>query len=1044
MNFTDIFIRRPVFASALSLLIIVIGLAAFSKMSVRQYPKIDVSTINVTTNYPGASADLMAGFVTTPMENAIGSVDGIDYMKSSNTQSTSAITIYLKLGYPMEKAITDVANQIQSIRWQLPKEIQDPVIRKYDPNARPILYIAYNSNDMSPEAVTDYLVRVVQPQIESLDGVSSAKIYGRREYAMRINLDPQKMAAHDVTANDVYKALSANNLQAAAGKIDGQMQSFNVTANTDMSSADQFNKMAIKTVGNKIIRLRDVGTAILGAKSYDTSAYVEGKKTTMMGIIPTSDANPLNVANAVKAALPKLQETLPKGLDVQINYDSTLFINASIEEVNETIVLAVIFVSIVIFLFLGSFRAVLIPIVTIPLSLIGVCGVMLALNFTINTLTLLAWVLAIGLVVDDAIVVLENIHRHMEEGLEPIPAAIIGAREIGFAIIAMTITLAAVYAPIGFTGGLTGILFTEFAFTLAASVIISGFIALTLSPMMCSRILTIKAMHATFPQLVDKFFNSIMLSYRDVLRNVLNYKWIIVIVAISFYGLFYFLITHTKSELAPMEDQGFIYTGIMGPSSSNVKYTEKYTDMINPIYQALPEMEHYGIINGVPAVNQGVSFITLTDWDKRKRTAMELVDSLGPQLNAIPGIFVAPMSPPPLPGSQGAYQLEFVLKDPLGVDKLQSIMGALENAARKNPGFIYVNTDLKLDKPQIHIVIDRNKAADLGIPMAEIANALNTMFGQPLGVRFSRKGRSYYVIPELKNNFDYAANPKDIHNIYVHTQSGKLVPLSNVLDVTEKVEAQSIDHFQQLPSATFQANLASSYTVGQALDFLESFMKKNYPSVAYDFSGQARQYVEAQGAMTLVMIFAVIFIFLVLAAQFESYRDPLIILCVVPLTLAGALLTLTLVPYLLNKIGISYPSGTLNIYSQIGLVTLVGLIAKHGILIVEFSNQLQLKGMSKLEAVIEATSLRLRPILMTTAAMVLGVFPLAIASGAGAVARNMLGLTIVGGMVIGTLFSLFVVPTFYVYMAKTKRVDKVLEAKIAEAIDKAQQLKEEH
>jgi multidrug efflux pump len=1032
MNFTDIFIRRPVFATALSLLLLVVGIAAFSKMPIRQYPKIDVSTISVTTIYAGASADLMSGFVTTPMENAIGSVDGIDYMVSKNTQSTSSITINLQLGYPMEKAITDVANQIQSIRWQLPKDVQDPVIQKYDPNAQPILYIAFKSNDMSPEGITDYLLRVVQPQMETLNGVSAAKILGEREYAMRINLDPQQMAAHNVTANDVFMALSANNLQTAAGKVEGDLQTFNVTANTDMSSPEQFNKMAIKTVGNKIIRLGDVGEAILGAKDYESSAYMDGRKTTVIGIIPTSDANPLDVAKAVKKVLPGIQQALPPGLTAEITYDSTLFINASIHEVYVTILLAVIFVSIVIFLFLGSVRAVMIPLVTIPLSLIGVCGVMLALNFTINTLTLLAWVLAIGLVVDDAIVVLENIHRHMEEGVEPIPAAIIGAREIGFAIIAMTITLAAVYAPIGFTGGLTGILFTEFAFTLAASVIISGFVALTLSPMMCSRILTVKAMHAPFPQMIDRLFHKIMVFYKGLLRKVLQRKWWVVAIAVVLYLLFYGLIKTTRAELAPMEDQGIILTYIEGPSSSNIKFTEKYTDMINPIYQALPELWHYGIINGFPTnVNQAVSFITLVDWNKRKRSSQEVSYSLVPQLSAIPGLMISPFNPPPLPGSQGLAQLEFVVKDPMGIEELEPVMQALMMAARQNPGFTFVTTDLKLDKPQVNLEIDRNKAGDLGVTMAEISSALNTMFGEPTNLRFSRKGRSYYVIPELKGNFDFIANPKDINTIYVHSQSGKLVPLSNFITVKELIEPQSINHFQQLPSATLVGNLAPWYTVGQALNFLENFIQKNYPMVQYDFSGQSRQYIQAQGAMTMVMFFAVIFIFLVLAAQFESYRDPLIILCVVPLTLAGALLTLRLT------------GGTLNIYSQIGLVTLVGLIAKHGILIVEFSNQLQLKGYSQLDAVVEATSLRLRPILMTTAAMVLGVFPLAIASGAGAVARNMLGWTIVGGMTIGTLFSLFVVPAFYLIMAKVKKTDEALNTQIEQAIERAKQTKTE-
>jgi len=1032
MNFTDIFIRRPVFATALSLLLLVVGIAAFIKMPLRQYPNMDVSTITVTTVYPGASADLMSGFVTTPLENAIGSVNGIDYMTASNTQSTSMITINLQLGYSMEKAITDIANQIQSIRWQLPRDIQDPVIQKSDPNAQPILYIAFKSQNMSPEAITDYLLRVVQPQLSTLDGVSAARIFGEREYAMRINLDSEKMAALQITANDVFLALSANNLQAAAGKVEGELQTFNVTANTDMETPDEFNQMVIKTVGNKIVRLEDVGEALLGAKDYDTSAYVDGQKTIVIGIVPTSDANPLTVARNVKKVLPQIQRGLPQGLKAQISYDSTRFIKASIQEVKDTILIAILLVVLVIFLFLGSLRAVLIPLVTIPLSLMGVCGIMLALHFTINTLTLLAWVLAIGLVVDDAIVVLENIHRHMENGLEAIPAAIIGAREIGFAIIAMTITLAAVYAPIGFTSGLTGILFTEFAFTLAAAVMISGFVALTLSPMMCSRLLTPKLMEASFPQWIDKQFHRWMLAYKNFLQKALKKKKWILLGALGLYGVFYFLVTHTRSELAPPEDQGVIFAYIQGPSSSNIKYTEKYTNLLNGIYKKIPELSHYVIVNGWGgATNRGGSIITLKDWDERHRSAMEISDSLAPDLSSIPGLMIGSFNPPPLPGAQGLVQLQFVLKDPMGMQELQPIMQGLMMAARQNPGFIFVDTDLKLDKPQIHLEIDRSRAGDLGVSMTEVANALNVMFGQPLNARFSRKGRSYYVIPELKGNFDYLANPKDIHNIYLHSQSGKLVPLSNFVTVTESIEPQSINHFQQLPAATLYANLNSHYTVGQALTYLESFMEKNFPNISYDFSGQARQYIQAKGAMRSVMFFAVIFIFLVLAAQFESYRDPLIILGVVPLTLAGALLTLHLT------------GGTLNIYSQIGLVTLVGLIAKHGILIVEFSNQLQLKGINKEEAVVEAASLRLRPILMTTAAMVLGVVPLVLANGAGAIARNMLGWTIIGGMVMGTIFSLLVVPTFYLYLTKPKTINHDLDMKINEAIDRAKNLKRE-
>ncbi|NNM59675.1 MAG: efflux RND transporter permease subunit [Legionellales bacterium] len=1034
MNFTDIFIRRPVFAMALSLMLIVVGIAAFVKMPVRQYPLIEENVINISTVYPGASGTIMAGFVTTPLENAIGSVEGIDYMTSASSESQSTITVNLLLGYSMETAMTDVVNEVQSTIWQLPKDVQTPNISKTDPNASPVVYIAFNSKNLSSAAVTDYILRAVQPVLNTLFGVSQTIIYGEREYAMRLNLDPLKMAAYGITAGDVMRILQNQNLQAAVGTVYSQYQQFDVTINSDMSTADEFNNMVLKQSNGTIVRLRDVGTAVLGANNYNSSAFVDGKETTVVGVVPTSDANPLAVSELVTAALPGISAAFPKGLSQEIVYDSSVFISASIHEVVMTIFEASIFVIIVIFLFLGSLRSVLIPIITIPVSIIGVCGVMLALNYTIDTISLLAWVIAIGLVVDDAIVVLENIYRHMEDGLQPVPASIVGAREIGFAIVAMTLTLAAVYAPLGFTGGLTGILFTEFAFTLAGAVIVSGFVALTLSPMMCSRILSYNDDPHSFTHRIDRVFEVIIVKYKSVLRRVMEKRWYVVGMAAFLYLVCAFLFTHTKGELAPLEDQGYLFGYIIGPSSANVNFTQKYTNMMDPIYAALPEMAHYLVVNGYGGVpSQAASVLNLVDWDKRTRSSNQIQATLLPKFWAIPGLKIFPINPQPLPTGGGLIPLQFVLKTTNDIKTLLPAIQQLQMAAMKNPGFTNVTTNLMYDRPRVKLVIDRNKAGDLGISVADITNSLGTLFGSPENVQFAIQDRAYYVIPEYTQNFNFAANPNDMNKVYLRTQSGNMVPLSTVVKVEQDVEPLTINHFQQINSATLQGNLnlTSNYTLGQALEFLETYTKRYLPDVQFDFAGQARQYIESSSDFVQVFLFAVIFIFLLLSAQFESFRDPLIILAVAPLTLAGALITTHLT------------GGTLNIYTEIGLTTLIGLIAKHGILIVEFANQLQEKGVNKHEAAIEATAMRLRPILMTTAAMVLGALPLAVAGGAGASARHAIGWVIVGGMTIGTMFSLFVVPTFYSLFAKVKVFDIELERQISAAIKKSEALRED-
>ncbi len=1009
MNFTDIFIRRPVFSSALSLMLLLLGLVSFASLTVRQYPNIAANVVTITTNYPGANPDLMAGFVTTPLENAIGGIDNIDYMYSSSVEGQSVITVYLKLDGSIDSALANTMAKVTSVMYQLPPDVQQPIVAKSDSSSPPTVYINFASDTMTSEAITDYLIRVVQPQLNTLNGVSSSTIYGEREYAMRLQLNPELMAGLNVTPAEVYNQMVNQNIQTAAGAVLSKYQTANVVVNTDLQSVPQFDNMVMYSNNDTLVKLKDIGKAQLAAKDYTTSAVVNGKESVVIGITPKSNANPLAVSQEVNELLPEISKELPQGMTTKVIYDQSIFIQASIDEVYDTIAEAVLFVIAVMLLFLGSFRAVIVPIVTIPLSVIGVCSYMLAMGYTINTITLLAWVLAIGLVVDDAIVVVENIYRHIGLGKTPFKAAIDGTREIGFAIIAMTLTLAAVYAPIGFTGGITGVLFGEFAFTLAGAVIFSGFIALTLSPMMCSKLLTNQ--HSKWALFVDKTFDNFKEKYRKILREVLHMRWFVVGGAAIIYVLFYVIYSHTPSTLAPTEDEGVLFTFIQGPSSANIKFTEKYTSQLTQIYNSVPEKENFVIINGFSGVNTGIAVIALIDWDKRTRTTSEISKSLFPKMWGIQGLKVIPFPPAPLPDA-GLLPISFVLKSTKAnpTMELYNNITKLKKAAENNAGFEGVNVDLMIDAPQINITINRNMAGLLGVSMTEISQALIVLLGQPQQNQFSMDQRSYFVIPEFDKNFDYQNNPELLNSVYVRTSSGKTVPLSNLVTITKTVQPLSINHFQQLPSATLTAANTPGFTLGQDLAFLKDYTEKNLSKdLQIDYSGQARQLIEASDAMEQALVFAIIFIFLVLAAQFESYRDPIIVMTTVPLSLTGAMFTLHLI------------GGSLNIYTQIGLITLIGLISKHGILIVEFANELQIKEkLSVWDAVIESTSVRLRPILMTTAAMVLGALPLALASGAGAVSRHQLGWVIVGGMTLGTVFSLFVVPSVYTLIAKKK------------------------
>jgi multidrug efflux pump len=1024
MSFTEIFIRRPVLAMVLSLIVLLVGGRSYFDLTTRLYPKVDASAVTVTVTYSGADAALMEGFVATPIENSIAGVDGIDYITSSSTPGKTVITVYFKLGYDINTAVSDVNSKVSSVRWRLPKDIDDPVIDKKDPNATPALYISFYSKNMTPEQITDYLVRVVQPQMQTLDGVAQAQILGAREYAMRIWLDPKMMAAQEVSTNDIQSALTYNNLQAPAGLLKSEMQTINVKIFSELNSSDQFDNLVLKDIDNHLVRIKDVGHAELGAKNTDFSVNMNGETVVVIGIITAPTANPLEVVETVKKLLPRLEKAMPAGLQTRITWDNSIYIEESIREVKKTIIQSALCVIAVVFAFICSWRMLLIPLVTIPLSLVGVFGIMLIFGYSLNTITFLSLVLAIGMVVDDAIVVSENIHRHIMLGKSPREASIIGAREIQFAIISMTFTLAAVYAPIGFLTGLVGSLFKEFAFTLAGSVVISGFIALTLSPMMCSKLIAANVLDGRLAQFTHHKFEKLMHGYRRTLEKTLQHRKSIIAIVIAILTISFFLYKAIPSELAPREDTGGIMTVVTAPTSANIAYTEKYTQYLADVYKTIPERTDYLIVNGYQGVNTAISFLVLKPWAQRKRDSNAIIKDLFPKLWKIAGITAFPVNPSMLPGASGNMPISLAIESTGDYDELNQIMNKLLAAARANPGIVNVDTDLKMDQAQVNIKIDRNKAGDMGIAISDIGIAVNIALGEPTINRFSILGRSYDVIPQLEAQ--YRRQPETLNLLYLRTKYGDIVPLSNLVDIQETLQPQSLNHFQQLRSATLTASVRPGYTLGQAFQYLKAACDKIVPStMQINYGGELRQFVQTGGTMESTFLFALIFIFLVLAAQFESFRDPLIVLFSVPLSVFGALLALKLT------------GSTMNIFSQIGVVTLIGLISKHGILMVEFANQLRDEGKNIHDAIVEAASVRLRPVLMTTAAMILGAFPLALAKGAGAISRQQIGWVIIGGMTIGTIFTLFVVPTIYTYLAGRREAASTLSSDAEKSADKS-------
>ena len=1006
MHFTDIFIRRPVLASVVSLLILLTGLSAAFNLPVRQYPRLSSTSITITTIYPGANASLIKGFITTPIEQAVSSTEGIDTLSSSSTQNASTITINLRLDADPDRAVADVLAKVGQVKNVLPQEANDPVILKKTGQTTALMYLSFYSKVLNGSQITDYLTRVVQPRLQTIDGVASAQILGGQTFAMRIWLDPDRMAARGVTPADVRAALASNNFTSAAGEIKSNFIQTTVNAQTSLDDSNSFGQLVVANRGNAVVRLENIARIELGPESVDSSSAFDGRKAVFFGIFATPAANPLTVIGDVRKAFPAIKEALPAGMDAAIAYDATKFIDASISEVEKTLLEAAGIVVIVIFLFLGNLRSTLIPIVTIPLSLIGVMVPLLALGYSINLLTLLALVLAIGLVVDDAIVVVENIHRHIEEGLQPFEAALVGAREIAVPVISMTITLAAVYAPIGFVSGLTGALFREFAFTLAGAVVVSGVIALTLSPMMCSRLLSAEGSSGRLSRALDGAFDRLRTGYQRLLHRTLAWRPVTLLILAGVVALTGLMYVTTQKELAPQEDQGVLFSIVKTPQSANLDYLQQVTADLHRVYSAPSEHAHVFTINGMGNnVHQAFAGLLLKTWDERKRTAHQVLQSLQPQLAGIPGGSVVAFEPPSLPGSTGGPPVQFVLTGIGDYRELAKAMDAMQEKANKSGMFIFTDSDLTFSSPQIELRIDRDKANRLGISMADIGGALATLLGGNYVNRFNLEGRSYQVIPQVPRAYRQTADW--LERYMLRTSSGKLVALSNVVQVGQSVQPNALTNFQQLNSATLSGVPFPGRTIGEAVAYLREIAAQTLPEgISFDFQGESRQYVQESGSLVITFGFALVIIFLVLAAQYESFRDPFIVLIALPTSIMGALIPL------------NAGFATLNIYTQIGLVTLIGLISKHGILMVDYANHIQLsEGLGRQAAIEKAASIRLRPILMTTAAMVVGVVPLLLASGAGAQSRFSIGIVIACGMTVGTLFTLFVTPAVYSYIA---------------------------
>ncbi|MHA3774271.1 efflux RND transporter permease subunit [Verrucomicrobiota bacterium sgz303538] len=1018
MNLTDLFIRRPVVATVVNLIILLAGFQAIRSLNVRQYPRSDIAVVRVETHYVGASADLVRGFVTTPLERVIASADGIDYIESESAQGLSIITVHLKLNFDTNAALTQIQAKVAQVRNDLPPEAEAPEIELTMSDTQfAQTYISFYSEDLDPNQITDYLTRVVQPKLSAVSGVQKADILGARTFAMRIWLKPDRMAALNISPTEVRQALAANNYLSAVGMTKGSMTSINLVANTDLRTADEFNNLVLRERNGAIVRLKDIADIDLGAEDYNSDVRFSGQKATFMGVWVLPTANSLDVIKAVRAELPEIEKQLPAGMKLGVPYDATRYIQDAINEVLHTLIETLVIVVLVIFLFLGSIRSIIIPVVAIPISLVGAAFLMLVFGFTLNLLTLLAIVLSVGLVVDDAIVVVENVERHLHEGQTPLNAALMGARELVGPVIAMTITLAAVYAPIGLQGGLTGTLFREFAFTLAGAVVVSGIVALTLSPMMSSRLLREGDSHHGFAGWVNRQFERLRTSYVRVLGNTLNYRPVTLTLAAIVILLMVPFFMFTASELAPKEDQSFVLGIVQAAPNSTIEQTTLYTEKVNEAFMSVPEAKHtFQIIQPF----SGIAGLGTKPWSERTRSTEQILGELYGKVSTIPGIRVIATTPPPLPGG-GNFPVEFVIASTAEPRELLGFANQLVQKAFASGKFVFADTDLKYDMPQSEIVFDRDKVASLGLNLQQVGADLSTMLGGNYVNRFSIQGRSYKVIPQVKRT--ERLNPDQLKDFYVSGPDGKLVQLATFADLKHTTEPRTLNRFQQLNAAKIIGVATPGVTLDQALKVLEDEAQRILPKgFSMDYGGESRQLRVEGNKLMATLLLSVILIFLVLAAQFESFRDPFIVLFgSVPLALSGALL--------FSFLGFT----TLNIYSQVGLITLVGLVSKNGILIVEFANKLQEEGMGKLRAVVEASGTRLRPILMTSVATVVGHFPLVIAKGPGAGSRNSIGIVLVTGMIVGTLFTLFVVPAFYMLIARNHNATKAAERASEEA-----------
>ncbi|MEE4716629.1 multidrug efflux RND transporter permease subunit [Pseudomonas alliivorans] len=1003
MTFTDPFIRRPVLATVVSLLIVLLGIQAYSKLVIRQYPQMENALITVTTAYPGANAETIQGYITQPLQQSLASAEGIDYMTSVSRQNFSIISIYARIGADSDRLFTELLAKANEVKNKLPQDAEDPVLSKEAADASALMYVSFYSSQLNNPQITDYLSRVIQPRLATLPGMAEAEILGNQVFAMRLWLDPVRLAGFGLTAADVTDAVRRYNFLSAAGEIKGEYVVTSINATTELKSAEAFATIPLKTNGDSRVLLGDVARVEMGAENYNTVSSFDGIPSVYIGIKGTPSSNPLDVIKEVRRIMPELESQLPPSLKVSIAYDATLFIQASIHEVVKTLLEAVLIVIVVVFLFLGALRSVLIPVVTIPLSMIGVLFFMQLMGYSINLLTLLAMVLAIGLVVDDAIVVVENIHRHIEEGRTPFEAAIEGAREIAMPVVSMTITLAAVYAPIGFLEGLTGALFREFALTLAGAVIISGIVALTLSPMMCAMLLRREENPSGLAHRLDQVFERLKVRYRRILHATLNTRPVVVVFAIIVLCLIPVLLMFTKSELAPDEDQGIIFMMATSPQTTNLNYINAYTERFVALFKAFPEYYSSFQINGFNGVQTGVGGFLLKPWNERTRTQMEILPEVQARLSDIPGLQIFGFNLPSLPGTGEGLPFQFVINTPNDYPALLEVAERIKKRATDSGKFAFMDIDLAFDKPEVVVDIDRAKAAQMGVSMQDLGGTLATLLAEAEINRFTLEGRSYKVIAQVERA--YRDNPGWLNNYYVRNSEGQLLALSTLITVSDRARPRQLNQFQQLNSAIIQGFPIVS--MGEALETVRQIASEEAPEgFAYDYAGASRQYVQEGSALWITFALALAIIFLVLAAQFESFRDPLVILVTVPLSICGALIPLFL--------GLS----SMNIYTQVGLVTLIGLISKHGILIVEFANQLRRhQGLSAREAVEEAAAIRLRPVLMITAAMVFAMVPLILATGAGAVSRFDIGMVIATGMSVGTLFTLIVLPCVYTLLA---------------------------